>query len=71
LSDILKYTKLSDIIKIEQRGTGWFILDPKGLSGFRNNDTGKPIIEFGPYATDDAAQKKREILYHIIYGDYS
>ncbi len=67
----MKYTKLSDLVRIEQKNNGWYIIDSVGLSGFKNSETGKTIVEFGPYATDDEAIKKREIFYHMIYGDYS
>jgi streptomycin 6-kinase len=66
----MKFRKVTEMITIDKDNSGWYILDPHNLSGHRTVD-GNPIIKFGPYSSDIEAQEKREILYHIIYGDYS
>ena len=57
------------LYKIEKKEDGWYLLTK--LPIYYHAETGKPIVNFGPFETEEKVKDLAINYMHVINGDYS
>ena len=61
------YQKITEIVTVEQRHNGWYIVDLKGLTCLYDDAR---RCEYGPFKTDEEAYVYRNSLYNELFNDH-